>query len=487
MEEMTKSGRKGYAAMKAGMDRKTARKYLREGQLPSESCVPRTWRTRDDPFETDWPALEARLKDAPELEAKVLFEDLMERHPGRYQPGQLRTLQRRIRRWRAQQGPDKRVFLAQAHRPGEAMQTDFTHGTELGVTIAGAPFPHLLCHPVLPYSNWEWVTVCRSESMAALRGGVQAAIFRLGRSPEFHQTDNSSAATHDLGDRKRAFNRDYESLVEHLGMKPRKTGVGEKEQNGDVEALNGALKRRVRQRLLLRGNADFESVEVYERWLQDIVDRANLTRNDRVREELNAMRPVAVSRLPEYSEIRVRVNSRGTISVRRNIYSVPSRLRDEEVRARIYDDRIEVWYAGELQLSTERLKGEGRHRVDYRHVIWSLVRHPGGFARYRYRDDLFPSSIFRDAFDALQSDRPGRPADIEYLRILHLSASTFESTVEAACNRLLAEGHVPLADRVKALVAPVQAEVPEMPPMAVDLATYDVLLAEPTIACEEVS
>ena len=111
-----------------------------------------------------------------------MFEDLLERKPDLYHEGQLRTFQRRVQQWRAQEGPPKDVFFAQDHRPGEAMQTDFTSANELGITIAGKPFDHLLCHSVLPYSNCEWATPCFSESLRALQRGVQAAVFRLGRS-----------------------------------------------------------------------------------------------------------------------------------------------------------------------------------------------------------------------------------------------------------------------------------------------------------------
>ena len=207
MEELSKHGKVGVAAARAGMDPKTAAKYRDVGKFPSELKQPRSWRTREDPFEEDWPAIAARLAEAPELEAKTLFELLLESQPEKYEPGQVRTLQRRVREWRATAGPDKEVFFAQVHRPGEAMQTDFTWGNELGITVAGAPFRHLLCHPVLPFSNWEWVTVCGSESIAAIKRGVQAALFRLGRVPQFHQTDNSTAATHDIPSSKRDFNQ----------------------------------------------------------------------------------------------------------------------------------------------------------------------------------------------------------------------------------------------------------------------------------------
>lgn len=118
MEERAKHGEKGLAAMRAGMDPKTGRKYAAAGQLPSQMKKPRTYRTREDPFADDWGEIGARLREAPELEAKTLFEDLIARKPEAYQPGQLRTLQRRIAEWRASEGPNREVFFAQQHRPG---------------------------------------------------------------------------------------------------------------------------------------------------------------------------------------------------------------------------------------------------------------------------------------------------------------------------------------------------------------------------------
>ena len=145
MREMQKHGEVGLAATRAGMDRKTARKYVRVGKLPSELKAPRSWRTRKNPIsDEDWAFVEARLGESPTLEAKTLFELLQEGRPGAYSDGQLRTLQRHVKQWRATKGPDKEVFFSQQHRPGEAAQTDFTHATELGVTILGARFAHSL-------------------------------------------------------------------------------------------------------------------------------------------------------------------------------------------------------------------------------------------------------------------------------------------------------------------------------------------------------
>jgi hypothetical protein len=488
MEEMSKHGHIGQAAMKADMDRKTARKYVAAGKLPSELKQPRDWRTREDPFAEHWLDVEAKLRDTPELEAKTLFELLQEQHPGRYEDGQLRTLQRHVKRWRAAHGPEREVVLAQQHRPGEAAQTDFTHATELAVTIAGQLFVHLLCVFTLPYSNWQWATVCLSESMAALRKGVQRALFQLGRVPRYHQTDCSTAATHRIPDdqaahvegRKRPFNVEYVVLMRHFGMTPRTIEPGEKEQNGDVEASNGAIKRRLEQALLVRGSRDFESVEAWQAFVDETLRKANANRGRRVAEDLAAMRELDVAKLPEYVEEDVRVSEWSTVRVKHCAYSVPSRLIGEWVRVRIFEDRLEVRFAGELQLACERLRGRNLRRIDYRHVIWSLVRKPGGFARYVYREEMFPSRVFREAYDAICAAQPGTKGDLEYCRILHLAASTMETDVATALTQLQTAGTAITADAVKALIAttPASIDVPALAPAAVDLADYDALLEE---------
>lgn len=479
MEEYSKHGKKGLAAVKAGMDRKTGQRYRELGKLPSQLKKPRTWRTREDPFTDVWEDLARRLTDAPELEAKTLFELLVAQEPARWSSGQLRTLQRRVRQWRAQHGPEKEVFFAQVHRAGEAMQTDFFNANELQIRISGERFEHLICHPVLPYSNWEWATVCHSESLMALRVGVQSALFQLGRVPEWHQTDNSTAATHRPAEgKKRPFNEEYQRVMDHFGMKPRTIEVGESHQNGDVEALNGVFKRRLEQHLLVRGSRDFENVDAYETWVQSVATKANGLRTKRVAEELAVMKVLAVDRLPEYREEQVLVTGWSTIRVKKNTYSVPSRLVGEYVRVHVYDSKLEVLHGSKPQLVVERLKGENGHSINYRHIIWSLVQKPGAFAQYRYRDDLFPTLVFRKAYDALAAALPARKADLEYLRVLHLAASTMESHVEAALERLLAAGELRSVEQVKAQVSPDQVTVPELAAPEVDLRAYDGLLSE---------
>jgi hypothetical protein len=460
------------------MSRNTAAKYLKTERLPSELRVERTWRTRPDPFEQDWEWVKEQLSTSPDLEAKTLFDELVRQHPGRYQEGQLRTLQRRIKQWRACEGPDKELHLPQEHIPGEAMQTDFTWMNSLGITIAGEPYEHMLCHCTLPYSNWSWGTPCQSESLAAFRKGVPAALTQLGRRPKYHQTDNSTGATHSLSSGKREFNDDYVAFMDQLGMEPRTIAVGKKEQNGDIEASNGALKRFIDQQLLMRGSRDFESYEDYVAWLSRMLKRRNKSRSKRLQDELAVMARLKAVAVPEYTEVTLRVTGGGTVPIKKCSYSVPSRLRGERVRVRIYDEKVEIYYGGRLQVATERVRGEGGHRIDYRHIVHSLLRKPGGFRRYRYRDSLFPTRTFRLAFEALNGALDQRQAEIEYLRLLHLAATTMESEVDRELRRHLDVGALPSADEVRERVAPIETEIPDVCVPDAELSTYDELLSE---------
>jgi hypothetical protein len=492
MDELNKHGMIGRASMCAGMDRKTARKYVVTGEMPSATAKPRHWRTREDPFIEHWREIEAMLVAEPGLDAKTVFDALVDKYPGRYDDGQLRTLQRRIRRWRATSGGDREVVLAQRHVPGEAFQLDFTYATELAVTLGNEPFGHLLCVVTLPYSNWRWATVCTSESLAALRRGLQRAIAQLGRVPKWLQTDNSTAATHrlpvrgnpetpvdDESAKKRRFNEEYLALARHYGLDVRTTEVGEKEQNGDVEASNGATKRALEQALLLRGGRDFEDREAWQTFVDDVVRKANHRKAKALQVELAAMREVRVEKLPEYVDQRVCVSEWSTVRVKQCSYSVPSRLMHHWVTVRLFEERIEVWFEGSLVLSCDRLRGKNQSRVDYRHIVWTLTRKPGGFARYVYREQMFPTVTFRKAYDAIQREVPGVKGDTEYLRVLHLAATTLESDVEAALELLLSSRKPPRFDSIKELVAGTRiTTVPDMPALVVDLATYDNLLDE---------
>jgi hypothetical protein len=478
MEEMNKSGNKSYSAMKAGMDRHTAGKYLELGELPSEmSPTDHTWQTRENPFKDHWAEVRQWLENAPELEAKFIFDHLCEKYPGHYQEGQLRTLQRHIKCWRATEGPDKEVFFTQEHYPGQLMQTDFTHMNSLDVTIRGEHFQHMFCHCVLTYSNWEWGRVCFSESYEAIKLGVQSTLIKLGRVPLRHRTDGTTAATHQIakGEQgKRPFNDDYKRFMEHFGMIPET--VSDPNHNADVEASHNVFKKRVNQHLLFRGSRDFETRQHYESFILHIMEKANTLRSKRLKEEIVVMKPLPLTRVPLYTESEEKVRVGSTIRVKKNVYSVPSRLIGERVKVRVYEDKIQVLYAGKTQLELERVKGSGGKRINYRHIIWSLVKKPGAFAHYQYREELFPTVIFRRAYDWLKKWYSPINADKEYLRILYLAANIMESEVETALILLMETEAMFSSDHVKELVSNKKQGAPLMKIPKVNLDTYNLLL-----------
>ena len=324
------------------------------------------------------------------LKATTILEWLDERHPGRFSVLQLRTLQRRVRDWRALSGPDREVFFEQEHPPGREAQVDFTHCGELGVTVGGKPFGHLLFHFVLSHSGWRYVDVAYGETFAALVKGMQGALWELGGVPEVLRTDNLSAK------------------LEH--------------------------KRR-------------------------------------------CLRPLPPAPVPEYVTYRTKVRKWSTVRVANRTYTVPSRLIGMEVDVRQYADHLEVYYKGSPVERMDRVHGAGEAGIDYRHVIGSLVRKPGAFARYRYREQMFPTGTFRLAYDALREWR-GERADVDYVRILHLAATTMESEVDRALGLLLEAGTPFDYAAVRELAAPALPQVPELAsPRVVDLKVYDGLLA----------
>jgi hypothetical protein len=477
MQARHKGATQQIAAAKAGMSERTARRYERAGKLPSELKRPRTWRTRPNPFEEDWPWVEAQLQRDPALQGTTLFALLCERHPGRYHPIQVRTLQRHIARWKAVHGPEQDVIFEQRHQPGERAQSDFTHMEDLQITIAGTTFPHLLYHFVLTYSNVEAVTVCFSESFEALAEGLEHSLWQIGGVPQQHRTDHLTAAVRHLekGEREEWTER-YKALVMHYGMQPTWNNTGVAHENGDVEQSHFRLKEAIDQALRVRGSRDFADRRAYEAFLQNLIAKRNQSRMRRFASEKEALRPLPATKLAPCKELRVTVSRFSTIHVLGNTYSVPSRLIGASLVLRVRAETIEGYVSSSRVFCLPRLLGKQQQRIDYHHLIWSLVRKPGAFASYRYRDELFPSTLFRQAYDDLLKHTPAR-ADQEYVRVLHLAASTGESEVETAVGLLLETGTVPTAAAVRDLVGNVAAPViPLIASPTLDLSPYDQLL-----------
>jgi len=324
------------SAMKAGVSRNTAKKYLRAADPSKQEKPAHEWRTRKDPLERIWSAARGMLDAAPELQAKALLEHLSVRSGGGIEEKVLRTFQRRFRQWRLEHGEEKEVFFSQEDRPGA----------------------------VLAYSNWQWAVRSRSESLLSVRSGHKATIGRLGRVPKELLIDNSSTATHRLsGDgKRRGFNEEFLSICEHFGMSPRTTNVSSPNENGTCEAMHGHFKSRLEQHLLLRGSRDFGSEEEYDLFVIGVLEKANGLRCERLAQELAVMGEHLGAELPDYTETMVRVNNNSTVRVCKRVYSVPSKLIGSRLRARIYETHI-VLLDGRVVLAELPLRGgDRRHR-----------------------------------------------------------------------------------------------------------------------------
>jgi len=479
MNEYAKSGVLDTAAMKAGMHRETAAKYASAGQGPQPEK--RRGRRRPDPLATIWPAAERLLVDAPEAEAKALFEHLL---AGLAAPlalpvqKALRTFQRRLLGWRRHHGPPKEVFFPQAREPGASLQLDWTHVAELGVIVAGQKWEHLLCHAVLPYSNWQWAVPCRSESMLSMRHGSQASLWALGGVPAKLQTDHSSTATHVLHrtSGKRGFNVEYLALCRHLGLEPCTINPSCPHENGDIESANGHLKRRLATHLTLRGSREFADEAAWARFVAGVCTGANALRSAKVAEERTRLRPLPATRYPEADELRVRVSSFSTVRIKQCAYSVPAKLIGAMVQAHITEGEVAVRHEGVEVVRYPRTIGH-RARIDYRHIIASLTRKPGAFAGYIYREELFPRPAFRQAYDQLVlADE--RKADRHYLALLALAAERGEDEVAAAVGVVLRAAGVPWPHAIEAALGQRETAVPILAAFTPELQSYDALITE---------
>jgi len=432
------------AAAAAGICPKTARKW-EVGTLPSivkKSKEPRSWRTRPDPLAQVWePHVVPLLVEDTEgkLQATTILETLKKQQgEEKVSDNILRTLQRRVEGWRAMNGPGKEVFFPQAHPPGREGQIDFTHAEELGITVAGQPFPHLYFEFILSFSGWRFAEICFGETFEALVKGTQDALWDLGGLMAVLRSDNLSAATYQLKGERKPTKR-FQAVLDHLTIDYTRINAGHSNENGKVEKAHDVFKTAVDQALIVRGSREFPTVKAYAAFVEEIRQRLNSKVAALFEVERQHLRPLPACRVPEFTDTVIKVRKFSTIRVGRNVYSVPSNLIGQKVTARLHPDRLQVLYRGRVALDCPRLRGQNQQRIDYRHIIHSLVRKPGAFARYCYREELFPTLAFRRGYDALRQVRGDR-ADIEYLRILHLAAETLESEVETALVLLLEQG-----------------------------------------------
>ncbi len=434
------------ASLKVGVSQKTARKYIKQKRLPNQQkkaspCHP-------NPFEAHWDKVTGMLETSPELEAQTILSYLAEMYPEHYRLNQIRSLQRRLRDWRAHHGANKPVIFRQNLKPGRQSQSDWTHMSDLKITIGGHSFPHLLFHFMLPYSQFETIMVCDTESFATLTKGFEQGVLEIGGVASEHRTDNLTAATQKMGN-DRIFTRRWVEFLDHYQVQPSRNNPGVSHENGSVEKSHHTFKNAVNQHLMLRQDRDFKTLEDYQSFLDKIKTKRNFMRRDRIVEEIETLRPLPEKQFNEATLLTVRVAPSSTIQVLGVPYSVPSRLIGLWLKAVVLRDTIELMYGDKILLTLPHL--EAGALIDYRHIIDSLIRKPGAFESYQYRSFLYPNTTFRKAYDALK-DRGLTSCNKRYLELLHLAKLYGENEVSSAIDLLLEGEKLPLKEDILELL-----------------------------------
>ena len=467
------------AAAKCGFSERTARKIDKQTHCSFQPGK-RQWRSRKDPLEGVWEEeLVPLLEKEPRIQAKTLFQHLLQKYPGKFSDSIMRTLFRRRQLWKAMNGPGKDVIFCQDHHPGKQGISDFTVADKLGVTIEGIPFNHLLYHFRLSFSGWSYAKVIMGgESYPALAAGLQTALRLLGGAPETHRTDSLSAAYKNLSaEEQEDFTHRYKDLCHYYHMRPTRNNKGVSHENGSIEAPNRHLKDRIEQRLILRGSKDFKDVAAYQSFIDGIVEESNRHRQELTTEELKTLRPIPKGACQDFDQVAIRVSTQSTINVKNIIYSVPSRLVGMRIKVHLYDDRLEL-YLGmtriEILPRKRHIKGGPRHQIDYRHHIEALARKPGAFRNARFKEHFFPKPIYKKTWELLDQSLDERKAVREYLSILKLSAKA-EDQVNKCLTQLIEEQKTITAKGIaNQLGITIQAKHIEIP--RVELNSYNQLL-----------
>jgi hypothetical protein len=474
------------AAARAGFSAATGYRIAQDPRPPSHRRGPRERRRPDPLAEVFDVEVVPMLEASPGLRPIAVFEELLRRHP-ELGAGIRRTLERRIRQWRALHGPEREVMFRQTHAPGRQGLSDFTDMTDLGVTVAGEPLPHRLYHFRLAFSGFTHAhVVLQGESFVALAAGLQDALWALGGAPREHRTDSLSAAFRNLGPEvEEDWTERYAALCAHYGMAASRNNRGIAHENGAIEAPHGHLKRAVEDALLLRGSRDFDTVAGYRAFIDALVGRRNARNRKRIDAERAVLRPLPNRRAEDGEEAMVTVTSSGGFMLRNVFYTAPSRLIGHRLRVRIHDDRIEVFLGGTHLMTLPRGRGYGDNRrahvVDYRHVIHALRAKPGALPGLVYRDQLFPRDAYRRLYDAAMEALPERAACklvVGTLAIAHERGC--EADLAAAIGAQLDAGVMPDLADLRARFAPDPEALPQVTVTLTPLSAYDVLTAAPT-------
>ena len=471
------------AAAKSGFSRSTGYRIEDDPRLPSQKKALRG-RRRPDPLSEVWDSeIVPILKSAPGIRAIAVLEEIRRRHP-EIAAGVRRTLERRMRTWRALAGPEQDVIFRQQHEPGRLGLSDFTDTSVLGITVGGMALEHRLYHFRLAFSGFEHAhVVLGGESFVALSEGLQNALWGLGGTPREHRTDSLSAAFCNLErDAQEDLTLRYQELMGHYGMTPARNNLGVAHENGSIESSHGHLKKALGDALLLRGNRDFDDLDAYRRFVDEIVGRRNANNRKRIELERPMLAALPKRRTIDYEEKIVIVTSSGGFILRRVFYTAPSRLIGHHLRVHLYDDRLECFLGATPMMTLRRgwpvSDSKGGHVIDYRHVIHALRKKPMALNNLVYRDQLFPRPAYARAFEALQQsvgDKRACKLTVELLALAHDRGC--EAELAELIDAELDAGRLPDLALWRERFGPSPASVPMIEVEFVPLSTYDELAA----------
>lgn len=471
------------AAAKAGISQATGYRFQADPTLPSQKKTPRG-RRRPDPLADIFDAeVVPMLQFSPGIRPVAVYEEVLRRHP-ELGSGIRRTLERRIRSWNAEHGPEQEVMFRQVHEPGKMGLSDFTAMGKLGVTIAGEGLDHRLYHFRLAYSGFQHAhVVLGGESYVALAEGLQNALWTLGGVPKVHRTDSLSAAFKNLDKAAKDDLTDrFDALCQHYRMTPTRNTKGVAHENGSIESPNGHLKRAIEDALLMRGSRDFDDLPAYRRFIDEIVGRINARNAKRIDVERESLRSLPARRTTDYEEVTLRVTSSGGFTLRKVFYTVPSRLIGHQLRIRLYDDRLELFLGGTLLMTLPRGRafrdGSHGHVVNYHHVIHSLRKKPMALMGLVYRDQLFPRQAFRDMFTTLRErigEKMACRMTVDLLALAHDRGC--EAELAEYLEEDLRQHRTPDIPTLRALFGPSEDALPVVKVQMADLASYNRLVS----------
>lgn len=485
------------ASAKAGFSPASGYRIENDPRLPSQKKTARS-RRRPDPLAEVWEGeIVPILQAAPGIRAIAVLEEIRRRRP-EIGPGVRRTLERRMRAWRALAGPEQDVIFRQEHEPGRLGLSDFTDTSVLGIMIVGVVLEHRLYHFRLAFSGFEHAhVVLGGESFVALAEGLQNALWALGGVPLEHRSDSLSAAFCNLDcDAQEDLTQRYQGLMRHYGMTPTRNNRGVAHENGSIESSHGHLKKALEDALVLRGSRDFDHLDAYRGFVDEIVGRRNANNRRRIELERPKLAQLPKRRTADHEEKIVTVTSSGGFILRRVFYTVPSRLIGHRLRVHLYDDRLDCFLGSTLMVTLRRgrpgLGARGGHVVDYRHVIHALRKKPMALPNLVYRDQLFPRPAYRKAFEALRAkvgDKRACKVTVELLALAH--DRSCEAELAQAIDSELDAGRLPDLAPLRQRFAPNPASLPVVAVELVPLNAYDELAgihaASSTSTLEEVA